>query len=70
MQAEYIDDVAITVEGKTAEENSQTLMKITKTTFQWADENAVTFRKEIQQQQQQLLCQTTLLFNLLRLYAD
>ena len=43
MQAEYIDDVAITVEGKTAEENSQTLMKITKTTFQWADENAVTF---------------------------
>ena len=30
----YIDDVIITVEGKTAEENSQTLMKITKTTFQ------------------------------------
>jgi len=39
----YIDDVTITVEGKTAEKNSQTLMKITKTTFQWADENAVTF---------------------------
>ena len=39
----YIDDVAITVEGKTAEENSQILMEITKTTFQWADENAVTF---------------------------
>jgi len=30
----YIDDVTITVEGKTAEKNSQTLMKITKTTFQ------------------------------------
>ena len=27
-------------------------------------------RKEIEQQQQQLLCQTTLLFNLLKLYAD
>ena len=30
----YIDDVIITVEEKTAEKNSQILMKIIKTTFQ------------------------------------
>ncbi len=39
----YIDDVALIVEGKTAEENCKFLEQITKTTFQWATENAVTF---------------------------
>lgn len=39
----YIDDVAIIVEGKTAKENSKTLELVTKTAFQWAEDNAVTF---------------------------
>ena len=39
----YIDDVSIIVEGKTAEENSKTLKLVTKTAFQWAEKNAVTF---------------------------
>ena len=39
----YIDDVVLIVKGKTAEENCKTLEQITKTTFQWATENAVTF---------------------------
>ena len=39
----YIDDVALIVEGKITEENCKYLEQITKTTFQWATENAVTF---------------------------
>ncbi len=39
----YIDDVAIIVEGKTAKENSRILELVTKTAFQWAEDNAVTF---------------------------
>jgi len=39
----YIDDVAISVEGKTAKENSKELKLVTKTAFQWAEDNAVTF---------------------------
>ena len=39
----YIDNVAIVVKGKTAEENSKTLKLVTKTAFQWAEDNAVTF---------------------------
>ena len=38
----YINDVVLIVKGKTAKENSKILKQITKTTFQWAQENAVT----------------------------
>jgi len=39
----YIDDVAIIVEGKTAKKNSKILKLVTKTAFQWTEDNAVTF---------------------------
>jgi len=39
----YIDDVAVTVEGKSAEENSIVLEKVAKSLFLWAKDNAVVF---------------------------
>jgi len=39
----YIDDIAIIVEGRTAEENNKTLELITKTAFEWAEDNCVVF---------------------------
>ena len=39
----YIDDVALIVEDKTAEKNSQILERISQFIFQWAAENAVKF---------------------------
>ncbi len=39
----YIDDVAVTVKGKSAEENSIVLEKVAKSLFLWAKDNAVVF---------------------------
>ena len=39
----YIDDVALYITGKTAQENTQKLQTVTQTVFSWAQENAVQF---------------------------
>ena len=39
----YINDVALYLSGKTAEENAKVLQEAIKTVFTWAEENAVQF---------------------------
>ena len=39
----YINDVALYILGKTAEENAKVLQEAAKTVFTWAEENAVQF---------------------------
>ena len=39
----YINDVALYISGKTAEENAKVLQEAAKTVFTWAEENAVQF---------------------------
>jgi hypothetical protein len=39
----YIDDVALVIPGQTHKDNAHTLEAATRTAFQWANNNAITF---------------------------